>query len=84
MEIRSTSSRYAPVNELGVVYLFGVLHETFDFRIELKLRHLRVLMEGEDSVVEALLRENSELAEVYEVDRFLCDTTNAGMMILYR
>lgn len=24
----------APVNELGVVYLFGVLHETFDFQIE--------------------------------------------------
>ena len=24
----------APVNELGVVYLFGVLHDTFDFRIE--------------------------------------------------
>lgn len=24
----------APLNELGVVYLFGVLHETFDFKIE--------------------------------------------------
>ncbi len=24
----------APVNELGVVYLFGVLHDTFDFEIE--------------------------------------------------
>jgi hypothetical protein len=24
----------APVNELGVVYLFGVLHDTFDFQIE--------------------------------------------------
>jgi hypothetical protein len=24
----------APVNELGVVYLFGVLHEAFDFQIE--------------------------------------------------
>ena len=24
----------APVNELGVVYLFGVLHEAFDFKIE--------------------------------------------------
>jgi len=24
----------APVNELGVVYLFGVLHETFDLKIE--------------------------------------------------
>ena len=24
----------APVNELGVVYLFGVLHETLDFKIE--------------------------------------------------
>lgn len=24
----------APVNELGVVYLFGVLHETFDLQIE--------------------------------------------------
>ncbi len=24
----------APLNELGVVYLFGVLHETSDFRIE--------------------------------------------------
>lgn len=25
----------APINELGVVYLFGVLHEAFDFKIEL-------------------------------------------------
>ena len=24
----------APVNELGVVYLFGVLHDAFDFKIE--------------------------------------------------
>lgn len=24
----------SPVNELGVVYLFGVLHDTFDFKIE--------------------------------------------------
>ena len=24
----------APVNELGVVYLFGVLHDTLDFKIE--------------------------------------------------
>ena len=24
----------APLNELGVVYLFGVLHDTFDFKIE--------------------------------------------------
>ena len=24
----------APVNELGVVYLFGLLHETFDFQVE--------------------------------------------------
>lgn len=24
----------APINELGVVYLFGVLHDTFDFKIE--------------------------------------------------
>lgn len=24
----------APVNELGVVYLFGVLHDIFDFKIE--------------------------------------------------
>jgi hypothetical protein len=24
----------APINELGVVYLFGVLHKTFDFKIE--------------------------------------------------
>ncbi|MFQ5685909.1 MAG: hypothetical protein ACE5GV_04545 [Candidatus Scalindua sp.] len=24
----------APVNELGVVYLFGLLHDTFDFKIE--------------------------------------------------
>lgn len=24
----------APVNELGVVYLFGVLHKSFDYRIE--------------------------------------------------
>ncbi len=32
VEFKSLSC--APVNELGVVYLFGVLHETFDFRIE--------------------------------------------------
>ena len=24
----------APINELGIVYLFGVLHDTFDFKIE--------------------------------------------------
>ena len=32
MQFKSLSC--APVNELGVVYLFGVLHETFDFKIE--------------------------------------------------
>lgn len=32
IEFKSLSC--APVNELGVVYLFGVLHETFDFKIE--------------------------------------------------
>lgn len=31
----------APVNELGVVYLFGVLHDTFDFRIESQLSQER-------------------------------------------
>jgi hypothetical protein len=32
VEFKSLSC--APVNELGVEYLFGVLHETFDFRVE--------------------------------------------------
>jgi len=32
MNFRSLSC--APVNEQGVVYLFGVLHDTFDFKIE--------------------------------------------------
>lgn len=32
IEFKSLSC--APVNELGVVYLFGVLHDTFDFKIE--------------------------------------------------
>ena len=32
IEFRSLSC--APVNEQGVVYLFGVLHDTFDFKIE--------------------------------------------------
>ena len=32
VEFKSLSC--APVNELGVVYLFGVLHDTFDFKIE--------------------------------------------------
>jgi len=32
--IQFKSLTCSPVNELGVVYLFGVLHETFDFRIE--------------------------------------------------
>ncbi|MBI5098588.1 MAG: hypothetical protein HZB30_05055 [Nitrospirae bacterium] len=33
-KIHFKSLSCAPVNELGVVYLFGVLHDTFDFRIE--------------------------------------------------
>ena len=33
-KVQFKSLSCAPVNELGVVYLFGVLHETFDFRIE--------------------------------------------------
>ncbi len=32
VEFKSLSC--APVNELGVVYLFGVLHDIFDFKIE--------------------------------------------------
>jgi len=32
VDIKSLSC--SPVNELGVVYLFGVLHETFDMKIE--------------------------------------------------
>jgi hypothetical protein len=32
IDFRSLSC--APVNEQGVVYLFGVLHDTFDFKIE--------------------------------------------------
>lgn len=33
-KINFKSLSCAPVNELGVVYLFGVLHDTFDLRIE--------------------------------------------------
>ena len=33
-KIAFNSLSCAPVNELGVVYLFGVLHDTFDFKIE--------------------------------------------------
>jgi hypothetical protein len=33
-KIQFKSLSCAPVNELGVVYLFGVLHDTFDFKIE--------------------------------------------------
>ena len=33
-KINFKSLSCAPVNELGVVYLFGVLNDTFDFRIE--------------------------------------------------
>lgn len=33
-KVQFKSLSCAPVNELGVVYLFGLLHETFDFRIE--------------------------------------------------
>ena len=33
-KVQFKSLSCAPVNELGVVYLFGVLHETFDFKIE--------------------------------------------------
>ena len=33
-KINYKSLSCAPVNELGVVYLFGVLHDTFDFKIE--------------------------------------------------
>jgi hypothetical protein len=33
-KVQFKSLSCAPVNELGVVYLFGVLHETFDFHIE--------------------------------------------------
>ena len=33
-KIHFKSLSCAPVNELGVVYLFGVLHEAFDFKIE--------------------------------------------------
>lgn len=33
-KINFKSLACAPVNELGVVYLFGVLHDTFDFKIE--------------------------------------------------
>jgi len=32
--IEFSSLSCAPVNELGVVYLFGVLHKSFDFKIE--------------------------------------------------
>ncbi|MEW5912354.1 MAG: hypothetical protein AB1814_07350 [Thermodesulfobacteriota bacterium] len=33
-KVQFKSLSCAPVNELGVVYLFGVLHDTFDFKIE--------------------------------------------------
>jgi hypothetical protein len=33
-KIEFESLSCAPVNELGVVYLFGMLHKSFDFRIE--------------------------------------------------
>jgi len=33
-KVQFKSLSCAPVNELGVVYLFGVLHETFDYQIE--------------------------------------------------
>lgn len=33
-KINFKSLSCAPVNELGVVYLFGVLHDSFDFKIE--------------------------------------------------
>ena len=33
-KINFKSLSCAPVNELGVVYLFGVRHDTFDFKIE--------------------------------------------------
>ncbi|NLW50139.1 MAG: hypothetical protein GXY85_04750 [Candidatus Brocadiaceae bacterium] len=33
-KVQFKSLSCAPVNELGVVYLFGVLHETFGFKIE--------------------------------------------------
>jgi len=33
-KVQFKSLSCAPVNELGVVYLFGVLHDTFDFQIE--------------------------------------------------
>jgi hypothetical protein len=33
-KVQFKSMSCAPVNELGVVYLFGVLHDTFDFKIE--------------------------------------------------
>lgn len=33
-KINFKSLSCSPVNELGVVYLFGVLHEAFDFKIE--------------------------------------------------
>ena len=33
-KVQFKSLSCAPVNELGVVYLFGLLHDTFDFQIE--------------------------------------------------
>ncbi len=33
-KVQFKSLSCAPLNELGVVYLFGVLHDTFDFKIE--------------------------------------------------
>lgn len=33
-KVQFKSLSCAPVNELGVVYLFGLLHDTFDFKIE--------------------------------------------------
>ena len=61
-----------------------ILGEELEENKKLKLRHLRVLAEAEDFVVEALLRKSCELAKEYSVDRFLGDIQNEGMMILYR
>ena len=33
-KINFKSLSCAPINELGVVYLFGVLHDALDFKIE--------------------------------------------------
>ena len=50
----------------------------------MKVRQWRVLAEAEDAFIGALLRKSSELAMVYEVDIFLSDTANDGMMVLYK